>query len=454
MKRSFVYLLFFPALFITFKGVFFNEIQYEEPKLFYINPDIINYFDSISKILILSITVLFILIYLINYFVKEDQNALLNVYFPLINITWFLSRFFAIIIIAIFLFLITVLFNYVIPQFKPTQIYLFIIITLFLSGLAAAWTILSIVNKFGKTTAFKVHGFPITEEDQPELIDLIKSLSKKINSIFPDNIILTSETQFFVTSANLRLYNYKYEKLIKGNTLCIPLLIFKVLSKDELSGVIGHELAHFSGEDTKYSIKYSKTTSSLRKIFKEFKSAFSGTKYDQATEWGFYFIIRFFLIMIFFPMVFLYENLIEKNKLNLRNRELRADKIGSSVCKNKKNFITGLCKFCIYRLIWTLAEYEIFDKRKSIKTQKTLTKEFIKFQTKYHENFDPGKDLKKIMNFEMIHPSDDHPSILNRAKNLNIDVKKFNKKDLTDSTDLSISFIKNYDFVDKELTSL
>ena len=84
----------------------------------------------------------------------------------------------------------------------------------------------------------------------------------------------------------------------------------------------------------------------------------------------------------------------------------------------------------------------------------THTKEFIKFQTKYHENFDPGKDLKKIMNFEMIHPSDDHPSILNRAKNLNIDVKKFNKKDLTNSTDLSISLIKNYDFVDKELTSL
>ena len=113
-----------------------------------------------------------------------------------------------------------------------------------------------------------------------------------------------------------------------------------------------------------------------------------------------------------------------------------------------------MCKFCIYTRIWGGAEYEIFHNRQTVEIRNTLTREFTKQLDEYHTNFDLGKDLKKIMNFEMIHPSDTHPSILNRAKNLNIDVKKFNKKDLTDSTDLSISLIKNYDFVDKELTSL
>ena len=454
MKRSFISLLVIPLLYIWLKNYFLYEIISGNAKFFDISADIIYYFDYLSKALVFSTLLLFFSILTANFFIKGNQVALLKIYFPLVNITWFLIRLIAILIIGVFLLIIFLLFNYLIPSFKPTAIYFMSIIILFGGGLLAAQTILSIVKNFKKVSLIQVHGFLITEKDQPELFKLIRSISKKLNSIFPDNVILTSETNFFVSSAGLRLYNYKYDKKIIGNSLCIPLLVFKIFTKDELRGTIGHELAHFSGGDTKYLIKFSKMIGSLKKIVKEFNKIIKATQHAGLFEYGLFIIVRFFSITMLFPIVFLYENLIQKNLLNSKNKELRADKIGSDICEKKKSFITGLCKFCIYTRIWGGAEYEIFHNRQTVEIRNTLTREFTKQLDEYHTNFDLGKDLKKIMNFEMIHPSDDHPSILNRAKNLNIDVKKFNKKDLTDSTDLSISLIKNYDFVDKELTSL
>ena len=158
--------------------------------------------------------------------------------------------------------------------------------------------------------------------------------------------------------------------------------------------------------------------------------------------------------MILFPIIFLHDNLIKKNILNSKNKELRADKIGSSVCEKKKSFISGLCKFCIYSNIWGSAESEIFNKRKSVKTKKTLTREFTKLLDDYYANFNPEKDLNNIMIFEMLHPSDTHPSIHARAENLNIDVQKFKKSDLI-TLDLSaMKIINNYDYIDKELTAI
>ena len=158
--------------------------------------------------------------------------------------------------------------------------------------------------------------------------------------------------------------------------------------------------------------------------------------------------------MILFPIVFLHDNLIQKNILNSKKRELRADRIGSSVCKKKSSFISGLCKFCIYSNLWGSAEFEIFNKRKSVKTSKTLTKEFTKLLDVYYANFNPKKNLNDIMIYQMLHPSDTHPTILSRAKNLDVDVHKFTKADLITTSDSSINLISNYDFIDKELTAI
>ena len=183
-----------------------------EAKFLAINIDVLNYIDYISKTLVVSILFLFTSILLANYLIKESQAALLNVYFPLISLTWFLVRLIAILIVCIFLFIIFLLFNYLIPSFKPTAIYIILILTLFGGGFLAIQAILSIVSKFSKVSLMKVHGFISSEKDQPELFKLIKSLSKDLNSIFPDNIVLTSESDFLFL---LRIYVFITINMIK-----------------------------------------------------------------------------------------------------------------------------------------------------------------------------------------------------------------------------------------------
>ena len=105
-----------------------NGITNGEAKFLAINIDVLNYIDYISKTLVVSILFLFTSILLANYLIKESQAALLNVYFPLISLTWFLVRLIAILIVCIFLFIIFLLFNYLIPSFKPTAIYIILIL--------------------------------------------------------------------------------------------------------------------------------------------------------------------------------------------------------------------------------------------------------------------------------------------------------------------------------------
>ena len=82
-----------------------NGITNGEAKFLAINIDVLNYIDYISKTLVVSILFLFTSILLANYLIKS-QAALLNVYFPLISLTWFLVRLIAILIVCIFLFII------------------------------------------------------------------------------------------------------------------------------------------------------------------------------------------------------------------------------------------------------------------------------------------------------------------------------------------------------------
>ena len=56
--------------------------------------------------------------------------------------------------------------------------------------------------------------------------------------------------------------------------------------------------------------------------------------------------------------------------------------------------------------------------------KKSLTKTFNKNLKTYMSNFNIKKDLKNIMEYEMIHPSDTHPPIKDRMKNIEINIKQ------------------------------
>ena len=101
-------------------------------------------------------------------------------------------------------------------------------------------------------TAYKPHrsrGITVTKEDAPQLFDLIADVTGKMGYQGEiDKVILTPGMSVSV-SFDPNISNFIFgskANLFVGVSLC------RILSKDELSAVIAHELAHFSQPQTKY----------------------------------------------------------------------------------------------------------------------------------------------------------------------------------------------------------
>ncbi|MEB6588339.1 M48 family metalloprotease [Pseudomonas asiatica] len=99
-----------------------------------------------------------------------------------------------------------------------------------------------------------VFGTPLTEQQAPALWARVRSLARRLDALEPDNIVVGCLEGFYVTSAEVLLQ--PDERRLQGRTLYLPLPLLAVLSRRESDAVIAHELAHFSGEDTAYSMRF------------------------------------------------------------------------------------------------------------------------------------------------------------------------------------------------------
>jgi Zn-dependent protease with chaperone function len=82
----------------------------------------------------------------------------------------------------------------------------------------------------------------ITEEEQPKLFQLIKSLADDINTIIPKRVYLSPEVDSFVfyDSNFWNLFHQKRENLVIG------LGLLNATTKSEFKAILAHEFAHFT----------------------------------------------------------------------------------------------------------------------------------------------------------------------------------------------------------------
>lgn len=99
-----------------------------------------------------------------------------------------------------------------------------------------------------------VSGRNISRAQAPGLWRWIDALADRMGALRPDQIVVGLTGGFFVTSGP-KLLSPGAERL-KGRTLYLPLPYLPLLRRDEAEAIIGHELGHFTGGDTEYSLRF------------------------------------------------------------------------------------------------------------------------------------------------------------------------------------------------------
>jgi len=99
-----------------------------------------------------------------------------------------------------------------------------------------------------------IQGRPVSPAEAPGLWRLVDELAARLGALRPDNVVVGLTGGFFVASG---------PKVVEpggaplpGRTLYLPLPLLPLLREDEVATIIGHELAHFSGGDTEYSLRF------------------------------------------------------------------------------------------------------------------------------------------------------------------------------------------------------
>lgn len=112
-------------------------------------------------------------------------------------------------------------------------------------------------------------GHTVRENEAPDLWRLVRSVAERIGTEPPDHLATGLGGGFFVTQESVR-FSDNQEEIVEGRTLHLPLSALAFMQRDEAEAVIGHELAHFAGEDTQYSLHfapiYAKAVNSLEAL--------------------------------------------------------------------------------------------------------------------------------------------------------------------------------------------
>uniref|UniRef100_A0A7C2BAW2 Peptidase M48 n=1 Tax=Pseudomonas graminis TaxID=158627 RepID=A0A7C2BAW2_9PSED len=109
------------------------------------------------------------------------------------------------------------------------------------------------LNMF-QPTPMDVMGEAVTVDQAPVLWAYVKDLALKLGALPPDHIVLGMAAGFYVTSGDIALA--PANATLTGRTLHVPLAYLGILDEAETTAVIGHELGHFAGADTEFSMRF------------------------------------------------------------------------------------------------------------------------------------------------------------------------------------------------------
>jgi Zn-dependent protease with chaperone function len=316
------------------------------------------------------------------------------------------------------------------------RVHFFLIGGIGLGALLGAFAMVKAGFSISRRASTSVLGKTVPEEAEPQLWKFVREIAAHLGASPPQNIVIGLEPNFYVTSADVVVYPGANKQ--PNETLYLSLPLMRILSCDELTAVIGHELGHFRGEDTTFSLRFYPIYAGTGQAL----AALESQSEDGARALA---LLPAFAILSFFM-----EQFAQAERAIGRQRELEADKAGASVSSGRA-LATSLLKIGAFSPLWgsiRTAMVEALNQGKAYTNISALYAEIAASS---------GKPtlLDEVAVIPTAHPIDTHPPTGVRIQALGLSVAELRDEALVIHAEASsVSLLANPTAIEEELTDV
>jgi Zn-dependent protease with chaperone function len=301
---------------------------------------------------------------------------------------------------------------------------------LMLAAGAVAGVLLGAGLTLSRRLSMLVIGHLVPVDSTSALAQMVNRLADQIEARRPTSIVLGLEPAFYATSAEVVVHPER--RVCRGHTLHLSLPLMRMLNNPELAAVIGHELGHFRGRDTRYAQQfhpvYTVTSRALETI--------------DATCLGH--MRRMAMMPAAAILSFYLERFADAEAALRRERELAADRAGAMV-SSARHLACALVKIGAFAPLWTQVREAVAADVPPMNASELFAAQAVASTA--------GADLDRVLEACARHPTDTHPSTIARLEALGLDAREIAIRAL----DLvvgrsSIDLVENAEQIERRLT--
>ena len=313
-----------------------------------------------------------------------------------------------------------------------------ILLAIGLGALFGCYQLLRSALGLFKTNPLQLRARLLQPADNAELYASVRQLATKLSAKAPDQIVIGLEPNFFVTSADVSLIGQ--DTTVKGNTLFLSLTLMHVLSRDELLAVIGHELGHFRGQDTEYSLKFAPMYSRL-------STAIDAMSSQEGNTGGLAMLPAMAVLSVCLTEFSAAERTAG------RDRELLADKAGAEAV-SAEALASALVKVSLFSGYWNELTKVHIDLLAKGSFYKNLATTYRTSCEAIYGALDWNSAKSSLSQFVQPHPVDTHPPFAQRLQSLGVNAAALAQELAMPATEPAISLVPGSAELEEGLTYL